>query len=268
MTYQALAIDLDGTLLIGEELPEANRTAVAAASAAGLHIIIATARWRQMAERVAKSIGINAPIIACSGAQVYMPDSGKDIFDHRVPEELAAQLYEICNSHRCIVSVTGDEHTLLKLDGERSRFLMHKEVQEVKQLSVDQIRRPSIATVQGSSVVELIRDTLKDSHQNQINIYDSIGPAGHIVLTITNKQANKGAALKVVCRQQSIDPFSVIAFGDAENDIAMFNVAGASVAMGNASDEIKAVATTTTAANTENGVALTINRLLETGGLV
>jgi Cof subfamily protein (haloacid dehalogenase superfamily) len=267
MTYQALAIDLDGTLLIGEDLPEANRQAVAAASAAGLQIIIATARWRQMAERVATSIGINAPIIACSGAQVYIPDSGQDIFDHRVPQALTEMLYEICNNHRCIATVTGDEHTLLKLDGEPNKSLMDDEMRWVTQLSLDHISQPRIATVQGSAVVKLIRDTLKEAYRDQINIYDSIGPTGRVVLTITNKQANKGAALEVACKEQSIDPSSVIAFGDAENDIAMFNVAGASVAMGNAGDEIKAAATTTTAANTENGVALVINRLLETGDL-
>ena len=44
MSYAALAIDLDGTLLVGEDLTARNRDAVAAAHAAGFAIIIATAR--------------------------------------------------------------------------------------------------------------------------------------------------------------------------------------------------------------------------------
>lgn len=56
MTYKALAIDLDGTLLIGERLPPANKKTVADADRAGFEIIIATARWRQMAERIATEI--------------------------------------------------------------------------------------------------------------------------------------------------------------------------------------------------------------------
>ena len=43
-TFNTLAIDLDGTLLIGEELPADNRDAVRAAADAGYRIIIATAR--------------------------------------------------------------------------------------------------------------------------------------------------------------------------------------------------------------------------------
>ena len=67
MKYDGLAIDLDGTLLIGEDLPPNNITAVRAARDAGLKIIIATARWHQMALRVAAELEIDGPVIACSG---------------------------------------------------------------------------------------------------------------------------------------------------------------------------------------------------------
>jgi hydroxymethylpyrimidine pyrophosphatase-like HAD family hydrolase len=59
----------------------------------------------------------------------------------------------------------------------------------------------------------------------------------------------------------------VVAFGDAEADIEMFRVAGASVAMGQASSHVKSMATTVTATNDEDGVAVAVERLLETGTL-
>ena len=85
MVFRAFAIDLDGTLLVGEDLPEENITALRAARDAGYEIIIATARWVQMARRVADQIGIRGPVIACSGAQVYVPDLERDVFDERLP---------------------------------------------------------------------------------------------------------------------------------------------------------------------------------------
>ena len=39
MTFKALAIDLDGTLLVGDDLSERNRVAVKAAHDAGFEII-------------------------------------------------------------------------------------------------------------------------------------------------------------------------------------------------------------------------------------
>ena len=93
MTFKALAIDLDGTLPVGDDLSERNRLAVKAAHDAGFEIIIATARWRHMAQRIASQIGISKPIIACSGAQVYLPDREEDIFDHRLPDDFTRELY-------------------------------------------------------------------------------------------------------------------------------------------------------------------------------
>ena len=128
MSYTALAIDLDGTLLVGEDLSARNRDAVAAAHAAGLAIIIATARWRHMAQRIADQIGLAQPIIACSGAQVYLPDSQRDIFDHRLPAAFVAELYALCNEQRCVATVTVADEVILKLDGEPSPGLLSPEI--------------------------------------------------------------------------------------------------------------------------------------------
>jgi hydroxymethylpyrimidine pyrophosphatase-like HAD family hydrolase len=77
MAFKALAIDLDGTLLVGERIPVDNVDAVRSARDAGFKIVIATARWHQMALRVAAELEIDGPIIACSGAQVHLPDAGR-----------------------------------------------------------------------------------------------------------------------------------------------------------------------------------------------
>ena len=251
---RALAIDLDGTLLVGEDLSPRNRDAVRAASDAGYHVIIATARWRQLAERVAVEIGLPAGlVIACSGAQVYCRSRQADIFDARLPAEFTNQLYEICNANRCIASATVDSHTMLKIDQDPGSDYHTDEMKWVTELPApDQM--PRIATVQGSATIELVREMHKD-WAGRVNIFDSIGPTGRIVITITSGEADKGVALERACTELSIAPSGVIAFGDADNDIMMFERAGESVAMGQAADEVKNAATYVTADHREDGVA-------------
>ena len=265
MTFKALAIDLDGTLLVGDDLSERNRLAVKAAHDAGFEIIIATARWRHMAQRIGAEIGINKPIIACSGAEVYLPETGKDIFDHRLPADFTNDLYELCNSHRCIATITVDDDVILKLDGEPDMTQMPAEMKWVPQLSAVDHAAPRIAAIQGSALNKEIKEILKPKYADHVNIYDSIGPSGKIVITITAKAANKGEALKISCDHLGISLSEVISFGDAENDIAMFDITGSAVAMGQADETVKAAAKTVTAANTEDGVAMAIDRLLKTG---
>jgi Cof subfamily protein (haloacid dehalogenase superfamily) len=264
MNYKALAIDLDGTLLVGENLPEAHRRAVADASRAGLEIIIATARWRQMAERIGQRIGVVSPVIACNGAQVYVPGLG-DVFDHRLPYDFVSELYELCNRESCLATVVVDELVMLKLDKMLDASMLPEEMNWVSRLDARGHALPRMVAVRGPIVSETIKRELKPKYAHSINAYDAIGPSGSSIVTITAKAANKGEALIASCRHLDISPSEVIAFGDSENDIAMFNVAGVSVAMGQATAPVKAAAGIITGANTENGVATIIDQLLSTG---
>ncbi len=267
MNYKALAIDLDGTLLVGEDLSTENRDAVRAAKEAGLEVVIATARWRHMALRISQEIGLDGPVIACSGAEVFLPGENRDIFDHRLPDEFTAELYELCNQNRCIATITTDDEVILKLDGEPNPAVLSAEMKWVPQLDVITHSKPRIGAIQGSGLVAEIKQNLLPKWRDHINLYDSVGPNGKLVITITAKAANKGEALRSACEHLGISPADVISFGDAENDIEMFKITGASVAMGQAEDFIKAAATHHTLANTEHGVAASIHQLLEKGHL-
>ena len=265
MQYKALAIDLDGTLLVGEHIPAENIRAVRAARDRGIGIIIATARWSHMARRVAKELEISGPIIACSGAQVLDPATGKDLFDHRMPLDFVAELYAICNAERCIATVTVNDRVLLKMEGQPDPNLLDAEIQPLPALIPDRTNLPRVAAIQGSRCNERIRAELGARFAHSVNIYDSIGPTGKLVLTLTAKAASKGAALEAACSRLGIMPLQVVAFGDAENDLEMFRVAGASVAMGQADERTRSAATFVTLRNDEAGVAHAIDRLLERG---
>ena len=267
MQYKALAIDLDGTLLVGDTVPEANIRAVRAARDRGLKIIIATARWSQMARRVARTLGIDGPIIACSGAQVLEPATGRDLFDHRLPIDVVTALYDICNGERCVATVTVNDCVLLKMDGVPDPKLLEPEMQLLDRLSPDQRDLPRVAAIQGSRCNERIRAELGPRFPDSVNIYDSIGPTGKLVLTLTARAASKGSALTAACHSLGINTAEVVAFGDAENDLEMFRTAGASVAMGQADARTRAAATYVTARHDAAGVALAIDRLLERGVL-
>lgn len=265
MRYRALAIDLDGTLLVGESLSAENRDAVRAAVKAGFAVVIATARWHQMAMRIAAEIGLDGPVIACSGAQVHLPAESRDIFDERLPEDFVADLYAVCDADRCVATVTVSGEVLLKLDGEPDRSQMPPEMRWVRRLAGAADTLPRVAAIQGGAVNARIRSELEPRYRDRVHFFDSIGPTGKVILTLTAATASKGAALEAACAHIGVAARDVVAFGDAQNDLEMFRVAGASVAMGQAEDYVKSAATWVTARNDQAGVAQAIERLLRTG---
>ncbi len=265
--YRVLAFDLDGTLLIGEHLPPANRDALRAASKAGYKIIIATARWKEAALAIAAEAGVNDPVIACSGAQVHDPASGADLFDERLPMDFAEALYALCNEERCIATVTVGERVWIKLDGQPDPALMSDPMRWTPRLELQEADLPRVAAVQGSRAGARIKAELQEPFSDRVNIFDSVGPSGKIILTITAKGATKGTALEAACGHLGVPTAAAVAFGDAENDLAMFAAAGAAVAMGQASAAVKAAATFVSTPHDQGGVAHAINILLEHGRL-
>ena len=265
MSYKAFAIDLDGTLLVGEHVPAENIRALQQAHEAGYQIIIATARWVQMAQRVEAEIGISGPVIACSGAQVFDPDHQHDIFDERLPEDFVRDLYTLCDSDRCIATVTVSDRVLLKLDGKPDPAAVPEEMHWVQKLTGAADSLPRVAAIQGSAMNRAIREELGPIYQEHVHFFNSIGPTGKDILTLTSSKASKGDALKAACQHLGITTDQVVAFGDSENDIEMFRAAGTSVAMGQADEHTKSEAEFVTAANDEAGVAQAVDRIVRTG---
>jgi len=72
---------------------------------------------------------------------------------------------------------------------------------------------------------------------------------------ISDERGHKGTGITEVAKHLNIPLTDTVAIGDNHNDTSMFNVAGLSVAMGNAEEEIKEMADVVTLTNDENGVA-------------
>ncbi len=82
-------------------------------------------------------------------------------------------------------------------------------------------------------------------------------------LTILHPEGDKAHALQKVMDYLERDPSDVTVFGDSLNDIGMFKLAGTSVAVANALDEVKAVADVILPhSNDEDAVARYLDKLI------
>ena len=71
---------------------------------------------------------------------------------------------------------------------------------------------------------------------------------------ITSADADKGKGLQAMAEYLGLDISETMAFGDGGNDISIIREAGVGVAMGNAGDNLKAVADYITTSVDEDGV--------------
>ncbi len=81
-------------------------------------------------------------------------------------------------------------------------------------------------------------------------------------LDVTHKDANKGAVVEFLSRQLNVPAIEIATIGDQPNDVLMFKRSGFSIAMGNASDEVKRQASRTTDSYTDEGFAKAMERFI------
>ncbi|HXY59766.1 MAG TPA: Cof-type HAD-IIB family hydrolase [Methylocystis sp.] len=74
-------------------------------------------------------------------------------------------------------------------------------------------------------------------------------------LDVTHPLANKGVVVETLARLARISPKDTATIGDSPNDVTMFRKSGFSIAMGNASSEVKAQADAVTDSNESEGFA-------------
>jgi Cof subfamily protein (haloacid dehalogenase superfamily) len=81
-------------------------------------------------------------------------------------------------------------------------------------------------------------------------------------IDITHPQSNKGTMVETMGRLLGIPTSEIATIGDMANDILMFRKSGLSIAMGNASDEVKEQALLCTDTNEDDGFAKAVERYL------
>src|ERR1700727_1061152 len=81
-------------------------------------------------------------------------------------------------------------------------------------------------------------------------------------LDVTHPEANKGAVVMTLAKLQNISPEEIATIGDMPNDVLMFRKSGLSIAMGNASDEVKSQATVVTDSNQDEGFAKAVRKFI------
>jgi hypothetical protein len=92
----------------------------------------------------------------------------------------------------------------------------------------------------------------------------SIARSQAYYLDVTPPFLDKGSFVDALSKRLAIPRSAIAVLGDMENDLAMFRNAGLSIAMGNASAEVKRQADRITASNAEDGFALAIEQYILT----
>jgi Cof subfamily protein (haloacid dehalogenase superfamily) len=257
-SYDLVALDLDGTLLGGDDTISArNQRAIRAALEAGVRVVLVTGRGVDAPERISRELGIGLPVICCHGALT------KDFLANRVlghiPVALvyAKPMIEFAELNGLSLAVYIDERFYRLAGGDVFMEDMRGPGWHEVATFADVLRTaPTFMRFLGDEAVQAVRTNFSGLPLHFK--YETWGSFEECA--VTSPKATKKNALAELCKNFQIGPKRVLAIGDSRNDVAMLQWAGLGIAMANALPEVLEAIPTHTASNIEDGVALAIER--------
>ena len=257
MDIKLIALDLDDTLLNEKRsITPAVKQAIAEASAAGIIVVLASGRMLPSAMPIHKTLELKTPLICCNGAYVCQP-SGDVIFRCPIDKETSAEVIKYAKERGLYIQYyVGNDYFYEKATaGEESQ--LYEKLSAVRGVPIDDFAQLDT----GSDKLLMIRLPNLDKEIEEAKAAFpnlSIARSKPFYIEINNPGATKGAALEALAKHYGFTKDQVMAIGDGTNDLPMLEYAGASVAMGNAVDQVKAACKFVTTSCNEDGVAKAI----------
>jgi Cof subfamily protein (haloacid dehalogenase superfamily) len=261
-----VALDLDGTLLTsdGDAAPSSIR-AIAEVQSRGIAVVIATSRG---------PVGLKAPIerlglqggwfVSCQGALVarWVGDQLETLSQCQIDPEVANAIEEAALARDVSIGrYVGPGWYVRELDEAiEAESAITGETPLV--LTCEDLNRlgPAHKLLAMTSATDV--DGLLGLHECLPKAVQSTFSHSNY-LEITAAGVSKASGLQAIATNLGLSlSADAIAIGDGANDLDMFGVTRASVAMGNGTAAVKSAATYVTADNDHDGVALALTRLL------
>lgn len=261
-TYELMAIDVDGTLLNSEhQISLGASEALARLSEKGILAVLVSGRSLLLLQVFLTSLPVSSYYIGSGGAmvgtlcgEVIAGNPVKRLDAEKIVYKALKLDLGVCfhesRQQYCTISEPEMRARIEKIGAGNITF--------VEDVLASTPNAPEKLTLFGHrpALEDFRRDLLGETMQISMTF------SGPNYLEICHSGVDKGHGLIQLIQYLGILPDKVVAIGDQQNDLSMFAIAGLAIAMGNATDEVKAAAHRVAPTNDEGGLAWAIQNVV------
>ena len=259
----AVLTDVDGTLVTKEKvITERASQAVKQLRELGLIFTITSGRPPRGMRMLVAPLGLTLPMAAFSGGVIVLPDLS--VLDQRtIPDYLLPAVVETIQSYELDVW----------LYSASDWYVRSLEAPRVDRESSTVQFKPTVVPTFDHVLTEVVKvvgisndyprvAACEAALQEEFGTQVSAARSQPHYLDVTHPTANKGTVIERLSRYLKIPLEQIATIGDQLNDVSMFKRSGLSIAMGNASDEVKRQAMCVTTSFGDEGFANAVEKYI------
>jgi Cof subfamily protein (haloacid dehalogenase superfamily) len=267
--YKAVFLDMDGTLLksdhsVSEQTVQTIQTLIGK----GISVILVSARPINAVLPTFHHLGLPAhtPLISLNGS--YIVENGQPVFQAMIDLDTTAQVTAQVRPFKATIAYYLQREWFSEVkdawtEHEQKIMDVPVEVGPIDRLvdgwSARKIGPNKMMVMSEPENISIIQQHLRSLYNGRLNIY----PSKATYLEVMDTRGSKSNAVRFVSERLGFAPAEIIAMGDNYNDIEMIQFAGMGVAMGNAPDDIKAIADYVTDTNNNDGVRKAMEKFFD-----
>jgi Cof subfamily protein (haloacid dehalogenase superfamily) len=265
MTRIALVVsDIDGTLLTKDKVLTAGAAgAVRRLEDSGVGFTITSSRPTIGMRFLIEPLGITLPVGPFNGSCIVDPQLNP-IEQHLIPPAAARRSLDMLDQFGVDVWLfTNDQWLARRGDGEY--VPLEKHTIRADPTLVDDFTPylSRVCKMVGSGADAALLQRCEAAMQQALGTEATAVRSQSYYLDITPPGHDKGTFVRAMAKHQGISTDAVATIGDMQNDLPMFRSSGVSIAMGNATDDVKQQATHVTTSNADEGFAGAIEMILK-----
>ena len=258
-----LVSDIDGTLVTStKQVTDRALQAVGDLREAGIQLALVSSRPARGMDMFLKPLGIDTPRAGLNGGEILAPD-GTLLAQIALDPDVARRVIEALDEHGVESWVFAAGEWLLR-NGQGAYVEKERRAVRIEPTLVRDFEGyyHQIGKIMGSTtdfhLLERVEINLQTMFGDDVNAHRS----QMYYLDVTHPDANKGNAALRLAELLGVPVEEMACIGDMGNDIAMLDIAGLAIAMGNGTEEVKQAAHFVTETNEQEGWALAVERLL------
>jgi Cof subfamily protein (haloacid dehalogenase superfamily) len=265
MTRIALVVsDVDGTLLTRDKiLTEGTRRAVRRLEESGVGFTITSSRPAIGMRFLIEPLGITLPVGAFNGSSIIDAQLNP-IEQHLIPASAAQRSIEVLDEFGVDVWLFTNEQWLAR-GGDGAYVPLEKRAIRADPTIVPDFApyMSSACKIVGACADAALLQRCEIAMQRALGAQATAVRSQSYYLDVTPPGCDKGTFVQAMAKRLGISTGAIATIGDMQNDLAMFRTCGVSIAMGNATDDVKKRATHVTASNEDEGFAGAIEMILK-----